>query len=178
MMKTFLKLSLVVIILAFAGSVSYAQDMKMETPEAVKNLMKFLGDWQAKATLTMEGKTYTVDYMVSCKKTADGSGLYADEWFTSPELGTMKGANLAGYDPFDKKVKWFSVDNMGTTHEHVGEWESPDHLFIQHVGMHDGKKYVENIDFHFMGTDEIHFMLAATLDGADAEKAEGIFNKK
>lgn len=177
-MKAFLNRSLLAIILAFAGNNLYAQEMKLETPEAVKNLMKFLGDWQAKATLTMEGKTYTVDYRVSCKKTSDGSGLYADEILTSPDLGTIKGANLAGYDPFDKKVKWFSVDNMGTTHEHVGDWKSPDHLFIQHVGMRDGKKYVENIDFHVMGTDEIHFMLAATLDGATAEKAEGIFHKK
>lgn len=177
-MRNFLKFTLVVFFLVLAGITSEAQEMKTETPDEVKNLMKFLGNWEARATLTMEGKTYTVDYMVSCTKTADGNGLYADEWFTSPDLGTMKGADLAGYDPFDKKVKWFSVDNMGTTHEHVGGWQSPDHLFIQHVGMHDGKKYVENIDFHFMGTNQIHFMLAATLDGAEAEKAEGIFHKK
>jgi hypothetical protein len=29
-----------------------------------------------------------------------------------------------------------------------------------------------------MGADELHFKLAATLDGVDAEKAEGIFHKK
>jgi hypothetical protein len=177
-MKTILKLALMAFILGLAGNTSYAQEMKAETPDAIKNLMKFLGDWQSKVALTMEGKTHDVDYMVSCTKTADGNGIFADEKVTSPEMGTLKGANLAGYDTYDKKIKWFSVDNMGTTHEHVGEWKSPDHLFIQFTGLRDGKKYIENIDFHFMGTDEIHFMLAATLDGADAEKAEGVFHKK
>jgi hypothetical protein len=152
--------------------------MKAETPDAIKNLMKFLGDWQSKAALTMEGKTHDVDYMVSCTKTADGNGIFADEKVTIPEMGTLKGANLAGYDPYDKKIKWFSVDNMGTTHEHVGEWKSPDHLFIHYAGMRDGKKYEENIDFHFMGTNELHFKLVATLGGVDAEKAEGVFHKK
>jgi hypothetical protein len=177
-MKQILKLTLLAFILVFAGNASDAQEMKAETPDAIKNLMKFIGDWQSKVALTMEGKTHEVDYMVSCTKTADGNGIFADEKITSPELGTIKAANLAGYDPFEKKIKWFSVDNMGTTHEHVGEWQSPDHLFIQFTGLREGKKYVEKIDLHFMGADELHFKLAATLDGVDAEKAEGIFHKK
>lgn len=178
MMKTFLKLILLVFILVFAGNASDAQEMKPETPDAIKNLMKFTGDWQSKAALTMDGKTRDVDYIVVCTKTADGNGIFADEKVTSPDLGTLKSANLAGYDPYDKKIKWFTVDNMGTTHEHVGEWKSPDHLFIQHVGMRDGKKYVENIDLHFMSANELHFKLTATLDGVETEKGEGIFRKK
>lgn len=177
-MKSLLKFTLPAIVLSVVTMTSDAQEMKPEVPMAVQNLMKFVGDWEAKATLSMEGKTYHVEYMVSCKKTSDGNGLYADEWFTNPDLGTLKGANLAGYDPYDKKIKWFSVDNMGTTHEHTGEWKTPDHLFIEHAGMREGKKYVEKIDFHFMGENELHFKLAATLNGVDAEKAEGVFRKK
>jgi hypothetical protein len=178
MMKKILKLISMIFILVLAGITSEAQEMKAETPDAVKNLMKFVGDWNSKVALTMEGKTQEADYMVICTKTADGNGLFADEMVTIPEMGTLKGANLAGYDPYDKKIKWFSVDNMGTTHEHVGEWKSPDHLFIHYAGMRDGKKYEENIDFHFMSDNELHFKLTATLDGADAEKAEGVFHKK
>ncbi len=155
-----------------------SKDKKPEVPMAVQNLKKFVGDWQAKAKLTMEGKTYTVDYMVSCKETADGNGLYADEWFTDPVLGTMKGTDLVGYDPYDAKIKWYSVDNMGTTNEHVGEWKSPDHLFIVHNGMHKGKKFVDKLDFFFKGDDELEFKGVGTLDGVETQHAEGVFHKK
>jgi hypothetical protein len=151
---------------------------KAEMPVEVQNLMKFIGRWESEASLTMEGKTYKVMYWVDCKKTADGSGIFADEGFTNPELGTLSGADLAGYDPNDSKVKWFSVDNMGTTHEHIGEWKTPDHLYIEHNGLKNGQKYVEKIDFIFRGNDELDFKLTGTLDGVESEKAEGIFHKK
>ena len=90
----------------------------------------------------------------------------------------MKGANLVGFDPYDSKIKWFSVDNMGTAHEHIGEWLTPDHLFIEHNGVRDGRKYVEKIDFTFKSKDEMMFKLVGTYDGVETEKGEGVFHKK
>jgi hypothetical protein len=147
-------------------------------PVPVQNLMKFVGRWEADATLSSEGKTVQVNYWVDCKSTADGNGIFADEGFTSPEMGTLSGADLAGFDPFDGKVKWFSVDNMGTAHEHKGEWLTPDHLVIQFDGLRDGKKYVEKIDFTFKGNDALDFKLVGTLDGLEVEKGSGLFHKK
>jgi hypothetical protein len=154
-----------------------AQEKKPEIPVPVKNLMKFLGKWKADASLIMDGKTYKVDYYVNCKKTADGNGLTADEDFASPDLGTLKGANLAGYDPYDSKIHWFSVDNMGTTHDHVGEWQTPDHLYMEHNSMREGKKFQEKLDFTFNGKDELNFRLVATLDGTEVERGEGVFHR-
>jgi hypothetical protein len=85
---------------------------------------------------------------------------------------------IGGFEPYDSKIKWFSVDNMGTTHEHVGDWETPDHLFIEHDGIRGGKKYVEKIDFVFNGKTEFDFTLVGTLDGVEAERGEAIFHKK
>jgi hypothetical protein len=179
MMKSLeLRFILLATIFSLVAMNSNAQEKKPEIPVPVQNLMKFIGKWQADATLTMEGKTYKVNYWVNCTKTADGYGLMADEGFTHPELGTLSGANLVGYDPFDSKIKWFSVDNMGTAHEHVGSWETPDHLYIENNGMHDGKKYIEKIHFIFKGKNEMDFKLISTLDGIETEKAEGIFRKK
>ena len=151
---------------------------KSETPVEISSLMKFVGSWQSDASLTTEGKTVKVNYWVNCKKTADGNGIIADEGFSSPDFGTMSGSNLAGFDPYDSKIKWFSVDNMGTAHEHTGEWVSPDHLFLEHDGMRDGKKYVEKMDFVFSGNDVLNFKLIGTLDGVQVEKGEGVFHKK
>lgn len=48
-----------------------------------------------------------------------GSGLYMDESATMSDLGKLDGGNIIGYDPYDKKLHWFSVDNFGTTHDHI-----------------------------------------------------------
>ena len=149
-----------------------------ETPAEISNLMKFVGDWESDATLTTEGKTVKVNYWVKCKTTADGKGIFADEGFSNPELGTMKGANLAGFDPIDAKVKWFSVDNMGTAHEHIGDWISPEHLVLLHDGTREGKQYVEKLDFIFTSENEMTFKLVGTLDGKQIALGEGVFHKK
>lgn len=153
-------------------------DMPASMPAEVTNLMKFVGDWESEATFTMEGKTVKGNYWVNCKTTADGNGIFADEGFSIPEMGNMRGANLAGFDPTTSKIRWFSVDNMGTSHEHNGEWITPDHLFIEHEGTRDGKKYVEKIDFVFKGDGTLDFKLVGTLDGTEIERGEGIFHKK
>jgi hypothetical protein len=178
MKSLFRKIVLIASVISFAAIRTYAQEKEPEMPAGVKNLMKFLGYWEANATLTLEGKTYKVLYWFNCKQTADGNGIYADEGFSNPELGTMKGANLVGFDPFDAKIKWFSIDNMGTTHEHVGDWLTPDHLFVEHFGTRDGKKYVEKNDFIFNGKDELVSKLVGTLDGVETERGEGVFKKK
>jgi hypothetical protein len=178
-MKTlFAKIILITIIISFVAGKTNGQDAKPAIPVPVQNLKKFIGRWEAVASLTMEGKTYKGPYWVDCKMTADGNGIYADEGFSNPEMGTMKGSNLAGFDPIDSKIKWFSVDNMGTAHEHTGDWKSPDHLYIEYYGIHDGKKYVEAIDFVFKNDKELDFKLVSTLDGVETERGEGIFHKK
>jgi hypothetical protein len=90
----------------------------------------------------------------------------------------MQGGNLVGYNPYDSKIHWFSVDNMETAHEHTGEWLTPDHLSLEYDGMMDGKKYVEKLDFTFTSATELDFKLVGTLDGKEMSRAEGIFHKK
>jgi hypothetical protein len=178
-MKTpYLKMILVTAVIALLSVNTNCQDKNPQVPPQVKNLMKFLGRWEANATLTSQGKIYKGLYWVNCKKTADGNGIFAEEGFSNPEMGKMSGADLAGFDPYDSKIKWFSVDNMGTTHEHTGDWESPDHLIIEHYGTRDGKKYIEKIDFTFKTKEVMEFKLSGTLDGVEIEKGEGIFYRK
>ncbi len=178
-MKTLLvKSVLIPTICLIIGINAFAQEMKTEVPDAVKYLARFTGSWESNITMTMDGKKYTGIYSVNCKTTADGRGIYADETFSNPELGIMKGSDLAGFDPFDSKIKWFTVDNMGTTHIHIGDWTSPDHLYIEHDGIRDGKKYVETLDFNFRNDNEMDFKLVSTLDGVPSESSEGTFHKK
>ena len=178
MKKLFLKITIIATIISIIATNSNAQDNKIVVPAPIQNLMKFLGRWDADATFIIEGKTYKVVHSLNGKKTADGNGLSIDESFTHPELGSLKGANLVGFNPYDSKIHWFSVDNMGTTHEHIGEWLTPDHLYIEHNGIRDGKNFVEKIDLTFKGKDQMDLKLVATLDGKEIERAEGIYHRK
>jgi hypothetical protein len=178
-MKTlFFKMTLMAAVLTFTGPDGYSQQREQQIPAPVQNLMKFIGRWESHATIASGDKTYKVIYWVTCRKTAGGNGIYMDEGFTIPETGNVKGADLAGYDPFDLKIKWFSVDNMGTTHQHVGEWVDSNHLFIEYDAARDGKQFVEKIDFIFKTPDVLDFKLIGTLDGVETEREEGIFYKK
>ena len=171
-------LTILAFVVSFHVKQTIAQQTKSEKPDAVKNLEKFIGTWDGNATLTIDGVSHKFVYYVNCKMTSGGNGLRVMEWFTDKDLGSMKGDNLAGYNPYDMKIHWFSVDNMGTTHEHTGEWLSPDHLFMEHDGLQNGKSYIEKIDFTFVGKNEMSFKMRSTLDGADAGTGEAVFHKK
>ena len=41
-------------------------------------------------TSILEGKLYDGSFGVKCRQTSDGKGLYADEGFSHPEIGTTK----------------------------------------------------------------------------------------
>jgi hypothetical protein len=149
-----------------------------QRPPALEKMMRFVGSWDAQATLVLDGALHHVPYHADFQEIADGSGLYGTESFTDADLGTLLGSNLVGFDPFDGKIHWYSVDNMGTTHEHHGDWESADHFHMEHHGLREGKPFAEIVDMTFKGPDELDFRLTATLDGKEVERGEGLFHRR
>ena len=166
------------VVLLLSTNAAHAQEAKMKEQFAMNNFKQFIGIWEADAVLTIDGKPHKILYHINFRRAADGKGLYADEWFSDTALGNMKGANLIGYDPYDSKVHWYSVDNMGTTHEHIGDWKGSDDFYMEHNGMREGKKYVEKISMKFNGKGEMEFQLNSTLDGKESDKAAAIFHHK
>lgn len=147
-----------------------------QPPKALTDLLRFEGKWEGPATFTMEGKTHQFTYYADFRRTADGSGLYMDEWFDAPGLGAMKGANLIGYNANDGKIHWFSVDNFGTTHDHLGVWKAPDHFFMQARETQGGKKFVENIEVTLTRPDTMDLLITATLDGKETLRCVATFH--
>jgi hypothetical protein len=176
-MKTNLKAGCAVLLLIFALNFASAQNEATKIPQALSDILKFEGYWEGPATMTMDGKTFSFTYFADFKKTADGSGLSMDEWFTHPELGSLKGANLIGYNSNDGNIHWFSVDNFGTAHEHIGKWISPDHFMMQATEMQQGKKMVEKIDLVMKSNDLMEFSLVASLDDVVFEKGNATFKR-
>src|SRR4051812_1228365 len=107
----------------FFTSSALAQTTVDNTGNQLKWLLHLKGYWEAPdATLQTGGKKYTFNYTADFKNIADSNGLTMNEWGDVPGVGKLKGANLIGIDPNDGKVHRYSVDNMGTTHEHIGEF--------------------------------------------------------
>ena len=173
MEKTTFKTILAAVLLLFALNRANAQ----EVPQALSDLMRLEGHWEGQATLILEGKTYTFPYHTDFKKTADGSGLLMEEWFSSEELGKLMGTNLIGYNANGAKIHWFSVDNFGTTHDHTGTWKSREYFYMETTEMMQKKKYKEKIDLIFKGNDTLELSLSATLDGKEYEKVSVVFQR-
>lgn len=173
---------LIVILVALFGiisaSTSYAQTETPPTPEILKRVLSLEGKWEGKATMQMGGKTYNFQYFMHYRKTADDNGLYMDEHATIPDVGRLIGGNIIGFDPYEQKLHWFSVDNFGTTHDHIGELIDKDHLRLIHESQREGKTYREEIDFEWKSPKQLHAKLIGTLNGQIEEILEGTLVRK
>jgi hypothetical protein len=175
-----MKLLTIVLLIALCivSKTTYAQTETPPTPEILKRVLSLEGKWEAKGYMQMGGKSYSFRYFMHYRKTADGNGLYMDENATIPGVGKLIGGNIIGFDPFEQKLHWFSVDNLGTTHDHIGELIDKNHLRLIHESQREGKTYREEIDFVWKSPKEVYVKLIGTLDGKTEEVLEGTFVRK
>lgn len=155
-------------------SVSHAQT----PPKEQQNLMQFEGKWVDKnPKVIMGGKTYQGEYSFDCSLVNMGTGILAHEKFVNDEAG-FTGENLLGFDPNLRQVHLYSVDNVGTAHDHYGFWVNDKHLFVQYQGVVEGKMYVEQIDMIFKDANTMYIKLTGMLNGETAAEFEGTFKKQ
>jgi hypothetical protein len=162
-------------VMAMAGA--WAQASAPAMPEAVINLNKFNGVWQANLTSIMDNKSYQYDYTVKCMPVAGGKGAYWEESGVHPTLGEMLTSDLLSYNPADRKLHCYSVDNMGVTRDQVCEWKSPDHLYKEYTGIQNGKRIIEKADLNFSGNDLLSFTGSSVMDGKTHWSGSGTFHK-
>jgi hypothetical protein len=175
-MKTISKIILLAVILISAISLQ-AQEKKNEVPDAIKKAEQWIGKWSGSMTMTSDGKTSKPKAEWVFKKVAAGFGISLEETVTDPSFGTWKSFDLMGYDPFDKKIHVYTVDNMGTCHDHLCEWKSADHFYLEHNSMRDGKSYTEKIDMVMKGKDAFESDYQGLVDGKVTETGKGQFKK-
>lgn len=176
-----MKFHTILVLTLFCFLSTPAQNTQSEappTPEILKKVLLLEGKWEAKASMRLGETSYAFPYFMHFRRTADGNGLYMDENATIPDVGTLRGANIIGFDPYEQKLHWFSVDNFGTTHDHVGELVEKDHLRLIHESLREGKTFREEIDVVWHTPEEVHVKLIGTLDGHTEEILEGTFTRK
>jgi hypothetical protein len=111
------------------------------------------------------------------RSVAGGHGVYLEETVTDPASGTLKSSDLMGFDPYDKKIHVYTVDNMGTCHDHICEWKSPEHFYLEHNSMRDGKVYIEKINMVMKGNDSFESDYKAILDGKIVGTGQGTLTR-
>jgi hypothetical protein len=173
-MKKLMKFSFIALVMGLCLTTANAQNR----PAALTDLYRLVGSWQGPTTLVLEGSTYNFTYHFTFSLTADSSGIYMEEWFTHPALGTLRGTNLIGYNNRDQNIQWFSVDNFGTTHVHFGHWVTPDHFYMDVTEKHGGQKFEEKIDITFQGINQITIHLVAKLGNTVFEDVSGVFSRQ
>jgi hypothetical protein len=157
---------------------SYAQEQAAGQPRDLQYIMEIAGNWEGPATMKTDGKELHFTYHADFKKIAAGNGLDMHEWCDIPGMGKMDGGNLIGFDPNDGKIHWYSVDNMGTTHEHVGSFSDHDHFSMVHKSMHEGKEYLETLEMVRKGKDKLYIKLVGMTNGKEDEVITADFQRK
>ena len=167
------KLALIALIAGLGFSKAHSQTI----PDPLNKLFRLEGNWMALTTMVLDGNTFTFNYYASFVRNAENSGMYMEEHFSIPDLGELKGYNLIGFNARDEKIHWFSVDNFGTTHEHLGYWISDDHFIMSVTEKHDGKKFEETIEMTFLDDSHLSFHVVAKNANSVFEEITGIFER-
>lgn len=168
------KLFLCLLAVFVLGAATFAQ----EVPEAQKNLLKFEGKWVCKNPKMMMGEDqFSGEYTFDCELVNEGTGVLAHEKFVGEDF-TMLGENLMGYDPNLKQVHLYSIDNMRTTHDHVGYWTDSNSLYVQYQGIVEGKEYLEQIWMDFPDENIMSVKLHGSHNGELVENFEAVFQKQ
>ncbi len=172
-----MKKTINILAIMLSWGTTYAQQAP-KTPASLQFIMDMAGKWEGPAILKMGGQEIKTPYYAEFMKTADNNGIYMLERCNIPGIGALNGANLIGFDPNDSKIHWYSVDNMGTTHEHIGDLMGKQHFNMVYKGIREGKTYTETIDVIRTGKDKVEMKLVATIGGQIEQEISASFHRK
>jgi hypothetical protein len=118
-------------------------------PAQAKELARFVGTWNGKGKLTMDGKTADVTFTWKCQQGAGGFGVRCDLQMKGiPGMATYDEMDIMGYDPGDGLVHWYSVTSAGETHDHKGSFDG-NSFQATFSGPNGGNLYSECNTFKF-----------------------------
>ena len=119
-------------------------------PQEVKDMASMVGAWKGAATLTMGADKASVKVAMTCQAAAGAWGVQCQTRFTGmPGGGAYLETDLFGYEPGTRKFHWFSVTNMGETHDHVSDGLKGNVIEFVHGGVQEGKPLKEVIRMTF-----------------------------
>jgi len=143
-----------------------------------KTMLRLEGLWTGPCNMILDSKSYQIKYSLNFRSILNGIGMQMDENFQHTELGSYQGTNLIGYDPNEKIIHWFSVDNMGTTHNHIIRWINVNRIEMEHQSVQNGKKYTEQAFIQFRNDQTFEMQLIAKSDNKTVQELTGTLSKQ
>jgi hypothetical protein len=131
--------------LAATTSLAQAEDM----PKPIADLEKLVGTWKGGGTATMGKDSAKISASWTCKRTSAKAGVLCQLKVTGIPGVTMEETDLFGYEPSTNTYHWFSVTNLGETHDHVAKVTDDPKLQFVFTGTQEGKPFKEVIDVEF-----------------------------
>jgi hypothetical protein len=119
-------------------------------PKEVKEMASLVGTWKGSGTLALGPERSSLKIVWTCQAAAASWGVQCQARFTGmPGGAPYQETDLFGYEPGTRKYHWFSVTNMGETHDHVSDGLQGNAIEFVHNGVQDGKPLKEIIRMTF-----------------------------
>jgi hypothetical protein len=152
-------------------------------PKEIQPMYCLVGEWKSQnAVAVLDGKKHKVDFTVSCAPTSGGMGLLCSTKFDIEGLGHIEETDLFGYDPGQNRYHWFSVTQMGETHDHVALAPAPSDkgITFSYTGFQNGKPMQEVVSMTFLdeAATRIDFKNDGVIAGQPAWKITATMIKK
>lgn len=164
--------------IALLGIQTNAQEKQNPVPEPLKKLYVFEGNWQGKATMTVNGQTMTMDYFMDMKKDAQGWGLSYHEKGMMPDAPPYIGFGAFGMDMADNSLHIYTISNYGDVHDHKGTWTDDKNFKLQYTGNMDGKPMVEDLWCEVIDKDRWKLHDKITVGGEVFQTMEATMHRK
>jgi hypothetical protein len=152
-------------------------------PKEIQQMYCLVGDWKSQnAVMVVDGARHKADFTVSCAPTSGGMGLSCSAKFDVEGLGHFEESDLFGYDAGQNRYHWFSVTQLGETHDHVALPPGPKDkgITFAYSGIQNGKPVQEVITMTFLdeAATKIDFRNDGVLGGQPAWKITATMIKK
>ncbi|HEY6876698.1 MAG TPA: hypothetical protein VI299_01715 [Polyangiales bacterium] len=101
-----------------------------ELPKPVAALEALVGEWKGQGTMATPEGTATVQASWSCRRVSARFGVSCNLRVTGiPNLASYDETDLMGYEPNTDTYHWYSVTNVGETHDHVASHQPSEFVF-------------------------------------------------
>lgn len=165
--------ALALALVPFAATPAHAADPAQVT----KELQRLVGSWKGTGTLTMrDGKVLPAQVTYDCKSGSGGAAVRCQLAGTVAGLPPIASEDLFGFNADDGLVHWFTVTNMGETHDHKGGFENGTFTGL-YEGPQAGQLFQEQISIQLVNDKKVRVRSASKLGDKSLESLDVTFTK-
>jgi hypothetical protein len=89
-----------------------------------------------------------------------------------------KNVSIIGYNESNDEIHWYSITNLGETHDHILKWTDDNTFTMMYSGMKDNKPFVENIACKFTKPGIVEFQQTVLVNDIIVSETYGIYVRR